>query len=350
LVREEIAGDGAASVVASVLTAGGKAAILQGRQQIDDPAMVQLARKVATSGLPAASVKTFGTELAKMILPPEIHEVLLQETQGDDNGFARPLVIVHDAPMSRVPWETLHLGDVAPALLGGLTHRYDGGVMSVAKWRDERAKTIEFNILLVINPTLDLPGADKEGERVEQLLAHTPGVRITKLHSDEAPRSDLLRCFQSGKFDMVHYAGHAFFDPEHRARSGILCSGREVLSGADLASLSQLPSLVFFNACEIARVRRAGGPEEATKEPTQGAIGFAESFLAGGVANYLGTYWPVNDEGAEAFAGAFYAALLQGDSLSVSLIKGRKAVLAKELGDWANYVLYGNPDFKLLSV
>ena len=28
-------------------------------------------------------------------------------------------------------------------------------------------------------------------------------------------------------------------------------------------------------------------------------IGFAESFLSGGVANYLGTYWPVGDEAGE---------------------------------------------------
>jgi len=119
------------------------------------------------------------------------------------------------------------------------------------------------------------------------------------------------------------------------------------LSGADLASLAKLPSLVFFNACEAARIRRPGGREEAIKETTRGTIGFAESFLAGGVANYLGTYWPVNDTGAEAFAGAFYTALLQGIALGASLIKGREAVRDEGLGDWADYVLYGNPRFTL---
>lgn len=33
---------------------------------------------------------------------------------------------------------------------------------------------------------------------------------------EQARRSELLTCFQSGEYDVLHYAGHAFFDPEHR--------------------------------------------------------------------------------------------------------------------------------------
>jgi CHAT domain-containing protein len=80
---------------------------------------------------------------------------------------------------------------------------------------------------------------------------------------------------------------------------------------------------------------------------TRGTIGFAESFLAGGVANYLGTYWPVNDAAAEIFAGTFYGALLQGEGLGAALLNGRKALLDASFGDWANYVLYGDPDFRM---
>ena len=69
--------------------------------------------------------------------------------------------------------------------------------------------------------------------------------------------------------------------------------------------------------------------------------------LAGGVANYLGTYWPVGDAGAAAFADAFYTGLLRGDPLGRALIDGRAKVRERNLGDWANYVLYGNPEFRL---
>jgi len=62
---------------------------------------------------------------------------------------------------------------------------------------------------------------------------------------------------------VVHYAGHAFFDREQPARSGILCHGRQVLSGLDLAGVSRLPSLIFFNACE------GGPPPECGCESTK---------------------------------------------------------------------------------
>ncbi len=204
-----------------------------------------------------------------------------------------------------------------------------------------------LNALLVINPTRDLDGAEKEGERITKLFAEFPGATFDLLHGDEATRRELLRRFQSGRYDVIHYAGHAYFDPNDRARSGIICAGREVLAGADLVTLSRLPSLVFFNACEAARLRRSDGSERRVAEPTRGTIGFAESFLAGGVANYLGTYWPVGDASALAFAPAFYASLLRGEALGPSLINGRNAVREKKLGDWANYVLYGQPEFRL---
>jgi CHAT domain len=134
--------------------------------------------------------------------------------------------------------------------------------------------------------------------------------------------------------------------PSQRLSPRCNCEHVQPLSG-DFIRMSKLPSLVFFNAGEAARVRRSDGSERKFDEPTRGTIGFAESFLAGGVANYLGTYWPVNDTGAEAFATALYSALLRGDALGPSLIKGRHAVRDKKLGDWANYVLHGRPEFTL---
>lgn len=347
LVRQEVDEAGGPSVVASVLTAGDKAAIYRGRQGIGNEGLDRIARRLATSGLKANEVERFGAEVAELALERGIRDVLEREVRGDGRDGGRPLVVVHDAPLSRVPWEALHLGGLAPALAGGLTHRYDGGTLSVAKWRDERARTPGLDMLLVVNPTEDLDGAEREGERIRRLFGGASGVRIRTLRGPEARRSELLGCFRSGQFDVVHYAGHAFFDPEHLSRSGILCHGGEVLSGADLAGLAQLPSLMFFNACEAARVRRPGRPQGPTEEAVRGTIGFAESFLSGGVANYLGTYWPVGDAAAEAFATAFYGDLLRGAALGRALISGRRAVREARSADWANYVLYGSPEFVL---
>ena len=351
LVRQEVDERGAPSAVASVLTAGGKAAIYRGRQPFAARAVEEITASLAREGLPAAEAPVLGRRIAELVLEPGICEILARETAPPGNGMpARPLVVVHDAPMSRIPWETLHLGDAVPALAGGLTHRYDGGLLSVAKWREERSRTPGLDMLLVVNPTEDLPGAEEEGARIEGLFGRRPGIRLTVLHGRKARRRELLGCFSSGRFDVVHYAGHAFFDPAHRARSGIVCHGGEVLSGADLAGLAQLPALVFFNACEAARVRRPGQAQRPGEDTVvQGTVGFAEAFLMGGVANYLGTYWPVGDDSARAFAAAFYGALLDGERLGGALLQGRRAVLDTGSGDWADYVLYGDSEFMLKS-
>jgi len=70
-------------------------------------------------------------------------------------------------------------------------------------------------------------------------------------------------------------------------------------------NLANLPSLVFFNACESVRLRRSATFEEQPDESraaVQKATGFAEAFMRGGVANFIGTYWPVGDQEASTFA------------------------------------------------
>jgi CHAT domain-containing protein len=63
--------------------------------------------------------------------------------------------------------------------------------------------------------------------------------------------------------------------------------------------------------------------------------------------NYVGTYWPVGDESAAAFARAFYSGLLDGQSIGAALIGGRAAVQKTESIDWADYIHYGDPRFTL---
>ena len=73
----------------------------------------------------------------------------------------------------------------------------------------------------------------------------------------------------------------------------MLCHGGVPLTGADLARLGNLPTLVFFNACESARVRRAPAARaRESRASRRGAssamsdgVGLAEAFMRGGVAN-----------------------------------------------------------------
>src|SRR5262249_23474993 len=133
----------------------------------------------------------------------------------------RHLVVVHDAGASRIPWETLHIDDVSPAIAAGLSHRYEAQNLAVAKWLQKRQQSDLLSVLLVVNPTEDLPGAAKEGERIKAMFGTLPSTKLTTITGKEALRSELLRHFSSGQFDVVHYSGHAFFDETNPERSGI---------------------------------------------------------------------------------------------------------------------------------
>src|SRR5262245_3749955 len=342
LVREETRTRGRLGLRAAVLTAGGKATVLSAERVISEADLLAKLAEIERPSFDFARLPGFGAELADLVLPEEIQAALA--------GFGEAhLVVVHDEGASRIPWETLAVAGRALAGGRGISRRYVAQNLSPAKWLADRVTGPTLDVLLVANPTEDLPGAEQEGARLRKLFGAQSRLRIQVIEGAGATKKRLLEAFRSGEWDVVHYAGHAYFDAVHPARSGILCHGDEVLAGSDLASLSNLPSLVFFNACEAARIRgrRPAGKREPRNiaQRIERNVSFAEAFLRGGIANYIGTYWPVGDEGAERFSSTFYAGLLGGRPVGEALSEAREALIEAELVDWTDYVHFGSYDF-----
>ncbi|MCB1739853.1 MAG: CHAT domain-containing protein [Gammaproteobacteria bacterium] len=344
--------DASFTLRASLLTAGARATVFTDEIDIDGVALNAHLARIETEAFDASSLPAFGRTLAELTLPLLVRKGLAAFSE-------HPLMVIHDARTSRIPWETINVTEAEqawfPAVGLGLSRKYEAEDLSVAKWLEERRLERTLSVLLVVNPTRDLPGADEEGKAIRQILRAHPAIEVTELWEQEATLSALRAAFRSGRHDVVHYAGHAFFDPINRTRSGLLCHGKRVFTGAEAARLEHLPALVFFNACESARVRdlarvrssaeRDGGRGTARRIETN--IGLAESMLRAGVANYLGTYWPVGDEPAKAFGRVFYAGITAGDSIGEALQAGRRAVQAQGSVDWADYVHYGSPTFRI---
>ncbi|MCH5375980.1 MAG: CHAT domain-containing protein, partial [Planctomycetes bacterium] len=327
-------GEDADSYEAVLLTSGGKATAIPSSRPYDAGDRDSMLRTVGTAKF---NVEKFGTDLAKFALSEEFIETL-----AGPLAEGQHLIVVHDAESSKLPWETLRAGDRVPALDGGISRKYLlTGNFSIAKWLEKRRFDKTLDILLVIDPTEDLKGAEREGEIIRRLIQDLPTVRLTEIRGAAASRGRLLHEFQSGAYDVIHYAGHAGFNEADPGKSGILCAGSEVLSGEDLATVADLPALVFFNACESGRVRKASKPIERLRE----SVSFAEAFLRGGIANFIGTYWPVGDESAEAFAKTFYGDIVRGRAVGDALIAGRRVVNKLGSFDWADYIHYGDPDF-----
>jgi pimeloyl-ACP methyl ester carboxylesterase len=321
----------------SLLTAGAKAAVLSGAVRVSRKALRAHLAPAESGRLAPRDMARFGRGLAQLLLPESVRAGLAAMQ-------SRPVVVVHDSEGSRVPWETLHTGNVHPALEGGLTRRYASDTLTVARWNEHRAPGARLQVLVVVDPTLDLPGAADEGAALSRML-RAGGAEVELLSGAAATRGALLREFASGRHDVLHFAGHGFFDSGDPGSSGLVCAGREVLRGADLDALGNLPALVFFNACEAARVRRSRQSPGARLFAFRRSTSVAEAFLGGGVANFIGTHWPVGDQAALVFSTSFYQRLLDGALLGDCVLAARRQVAAIGSIDWADYVLYGNHDF-----
>jgi len=344
IVRREKLPDSSPTYESSVLTAGAKATVIKGVKEVPSKQLRDHLNKIERSGFTFPGLEKFGRKLCELVLPPEIATALSRFPEHH-------LVVVHDAPSSRIPWETLNVGSHFPAAAGGMSRRYVADNLSIAKWLEQRRYGPKLDVLLIIDPTENLDGAKAEGKRIQALFdPHASSIKLDVMRGPQARKKDLLERFASGKYDVVHYAGHAFFDPLNPARSGIKCHRGEILSGADLAGVGNLPGLMFFNACEAGRIRNAEERKDSTlamSKRIKRNVGLAEAFLRGGVANYVGTYWSVGDSSAQHFAEAFYGELIKGTPIGEALLEGRRKVQELESVDWADYILYGSPEFVL---
>ncbi|RME48896.1 MAG: CHAT domain-containing protein, partial [Caldilineae bacterium] len=234
-------------------------------------------------------------------------------------------------PLMRFPWELMHDGNDL------LCERYALGrqvFMETGTTRQvTRRRSGVIRVLLIGDPLFEesflrraaereerwaqLPGARAEAEEVARLFRQLQEVLGRTLDFD--PRRDafigrpltklqLRELLRSGRYDIVHFAGHALFRPDHPEESAWLLSdgplwAQEIRN--TLAWTDSPPWLVFANACQAAMEsgRRA--------DRYQGDVfGLATAFINQGVAAYIGPLWPIEDAIALQMAADFYQALL----------------------------------------
>ena len=298
-----------------------------------------------------------------------------------------------DATTARIHWEMVSqpdpvLADEAPSAksdMSGFLGTYRGLTRQLRTTfarppQPARNHQTVPRVLVVADPSREHPlfGAAEEGMAVAALfetfnsIANRAGLaqrfQVTRLIGPlEATPTRVLRELTVRPYEILHYAGHCFFDAKHPAQSGWIFSDEVVISAYELERIDRVPALVVSNACESGITPDRSGERNAAQVPS-----FAEAFFAQGVANYVGTAWPVDDIAARLFATTLYGSLLgldvgpDGQMLPVdprgagplkprpmhlSMLRARLAV-ARTLGGrgtWGAYQHYGNPHYRILS-
>ena len=278
------------------------------------------------------TLETRGAELAALLFGAQASAVLARCRNSR-------LVVQHDTPASKVPFEMLLAQpDLRPALEGGITRRLLIPGLAFERQFAKPPKKGKLKVLLIANPTGDLDGAADEALAVKKILSLRKEMELEDLWEREATVENVSAAL--ARADILHYCGHAFFNGPGPSESGLLLAGNVLFTGADLRKISPLPRMAFVNACEAGRVRG---------EPESEAAAFAELFLQSGLDAYLGTYWKVGDAAAALFADTVYTHLAMGMTLERATLAGRKALFEAEEPDWANYMLFGGGSFRLVT-
>jgi pimeloyl-ACP methyl ester carboxylesterase len=326
-----------------------------------DPALVEKANDALPAAESFAKQLDHGILLGRLLLPRDMRDMILQQTV--------PIVLALDASTARIHWEMV-AAEAAGSGVDFNPDRFLGTFYGLTRQlRTTFAQLAEplilterpLRVLVVADPAEDapLPGAQEEGEAVAAIFDEFGPqsgrkVEVVRLFGPgQATRVSVLDHLINQRFDMMHYAGHCFFNKENPPLSGWIFTGQKVLSANELTRVDRIPRFIFSNACESGIT-----PDRADKRTALMAPSFAEAFFARGVANFVCTAWPIDDSAALDFARRFYRGILglrgegvPAESLNEAMREARREVARLGPGGmqtWGAYQHYGDPNLRLI--
>lgn len=202
----------------------------------------------------------------------------------------------------------------------------------------------------LVRDTLEFAALTADASVPQRETGHE--VEVVRLFGPrQATRVAVLDQLINHRFDVLHYAGHCFYDKADPTRSGWIFTGGRTLSANELNRVDRIPRFVFSNACESGITPDRARERSALLAPT-----FAEAFFGRGVANFICTAWPVDDAAALEFARRLYRGILglrgpghPAEALHEAMSAARCELAQLGLGGlqtWGAYQHYGDPNFR----
>lgn len=307
-------------------------------EEVDWNWLVRLVSRIHTD---QATLRTsaIGEALAAQ-LPAEVVRALA----GIDGKSAPIVRLVLDAELEALPWELTQIAGEPLSLRVSLV-RAPIGVTDRA--RGVPRVQSPGRALLIGDPRASvmhaLPGARREVEMIARLYEASP-FQCTTLLGADATVDNVLRELQTGTYDCVHFAGHAWYD----ALEVYLMLADEVrLTAGELRPVfsRRPPALVFFDSHYTSFLppgTEAVGASESSaglRATLRGRGGFTEDLMRSGAGAFIGCFGSPTDEGAVEFAVAVHEELLRGVQVAKAVNGARRRTVAA-LGSEATPLLY----------
>jgi CHAT domain-containing protein len=302
----------------ALLSAGKPVAVRRPRAQLTGDVLA-LRKLLLSHRSPAAAInEASGRLYAELIAPIEA------VVRG------KRLTIVPYGPLHYLPFAALRNPQTGRTLIEDHTIRVLPSASLVRLLKSERA-VARKGLLVLANPTLDLPGAEAEAKEV---LALFPGT--ISFMRQFATRAAFIR--GAAAAGRIHIAAHAKFFPSEPLQSAIqfapTTTDDGLLTVRDLYRMSLDADLVVLSACDTGISDVQKGDE---------LVGLIRGFLYAGARSIVATLWEISDDAALIFAVAFYRNLATMDKPDAT----RRAMLAVKAKFphpwfWAPYMVTGS--------
>ena len=242
---------------------------------------------------------------------------------------------------NEIPWELLHDDKNFLCLKVPIGRRLRSREIPRS---NQTSRGDKIKMLFIANPTGDLEGAEEEVDYILKNL--DPNIEVEVLKGSQATNTSILSALRSGKFDIIHYSGHAEFNINQPDESALICANKRKIYAQEIKRILGGKPFVFLNACGSGREKMCEEGESYTGSDTEG---LASSFILGGSLAFIGSSWPLPDISAGILASEFYKNVLAGESVGEALFKARlhlKTVRPDDI-NWMAFILYGDPTIKL---
>jgi len=312
----------------SILSPDGSVKI---QEMFPEESKEEIVRKASTPEL--KDIIIIGRYLFKTFIPEKASELLC--------CFTEPLILKTND--RAIPWQFLHDGTEFVSLKSpyGLRLRMQD-IPRVNTYRRQPKN----NILFIADSGRDMEIAKSEVEEIIGGLGEK--VEVSILTEDQANKSRILAELKKGTYDIIHYIGYADLRSDDPDNVALLVNGEKV-SGSDIKLNLKGKPLVFLNAFPSDSEPSEGEIKEGESH-TLSPDGLVSSFMLGGALGCVGTSWPVADVSANPFSAAFYKNVIEGKSIGTALKEAKIDQRDARPDDihWASFVLYGDPNLKLV--
>jgi CHAT domain-containing protein len=240
----------------------------------------------------------------------------------------RALTIVPQGPLHYVPFAALASSGRLLVEDHDLRVLPSASVLTLLKPGKAVSRSLILGNPALGDASLDLAFAQEEAKAVSRILPDST------LLLREAATAEAVKASGS-RFDLLHFAAHGLFDPDHPLDSAIFLSGKDGrLRVADLYSLSLDTDLVTLSACESALSTISKGDD---------MVGFTRGLLFAGSRSILSSLWKVDDEATRDLMVRFYTGL-SGQGKAAALCQAQLSVRAARPHPfyWAGWILTGN--------